>query len=127
LQHHHKKRWWRIVIFFFFSNIKNKVTPSHWKVLNGCYNFVLDLISIRDLHTKLWDSKVAGVPILGNFRDSHFGVPRQNDIWVLVPLPCIKYIIMGKVVASPNPGRDESCESVFIYCSSVHQKCPTMH
>jgi hypothetical protein len=90
----------------------------HWKVLNEGYNFALDLISIEDLHTKLWDSKVAGVSILGKFRDSHFGVPRQNGIWVLVPLPCTKYTIMGKVVASPNSGCGESCESVFVCCLS---------
>jgi hypothetical protein len=37
----------------------------HWKVLNEGYNFAVDFISIGDLHTKLWDSKVAGVLILG--------------------------------------------------------------
>ncbi len=36
----------------------------HWKALNEGYNFVLDVISIRSLHTKLWGPKVAGVPIL---------------------------------------------------------------
>jgi hypothetical protein len=36
----------------------------HWKAVNKGYNFVLDLTSIRVLHTKLWASKVAGVPIL---------------------------------------------------------------
>jgi hypothetical protein len=29
------------------------------------YNFDLDLISIRGLHTKLWGPKVTGVPTLG--------------------------------------------------------------
>jgi len=37
---------------------------------------------------------------LWEFWDSHLGVPRQNDIWVLVPLLSTKYIIRGKVVAS---------------------------
>jgi hypothetical protein len=32
------------------------------------YNFALDLISIRDLHTKLWGPKVAEVPTLGILR-----------------------------------------------------------
>jgi hypothetical protein len=36
----------------------------HWKVLNKGYNFVLDLISIRGLHTKLWGPKVTRVPTL---------------------------------------------------------------
>jgi hypothetical protein len=36
-----------------------------WKDLDEGYNFALDLISIRGLHTKLWASKVVGIPILG--------------------------------------------------------------
>jgi hypothetical protein len=36
-----------------------------WKALNEGYNFDLDLTSIKGLHAKLWDSKVARVPILG--------------------------------------------------------------
>jgi hypothetical protein len=36
-----------------------------WKTLDKGYNFALDLISIGGMHTKLWDSKVVGVPILG--------------------------------------------------------------
>jgi len=36
----------------------------HWKALNKCYNFVLYLISIEGLDTKLWGPKVAGVPTL---------------------------------------------------------------
>jgi hypothetical protein len=39
---------------------------------------------------------------LWEFRDSHLGVLRQNDIWVLVPSPGMKYFIRGKVVASPK-------------------------
>jgi hypothetical protein len=35
-----------------------------WKALNKGYNFALDLISIRGLHTKLWRPKVARVPTL---------------------------------------------------------------
>jgi hypothetical protein len=35
-----------------------------WKVLDEGYNFSLDITSIKGLHTKLWDSKVARVPIL---------------------------------------------------------------
>jgi hypothetical protein len=36
----------------------------HWKVLDEGYNFVLDLISIRGLHTKLWEPKVTKVSTL---------------------------------------------------------------
>jgi len=32
-----------------------------WKALDESYNFVLDLISIKGLHTKLWGPKVVGV------------------------------------------------------------------
>jgi hypothetical protein len=35
-----------------------------WKALNEGYNFGLDLVSIRGLHTKLWSTKVVGVPTL---------------------------------------------------------------
>ncbi len=63
-----------------------------WKALNEGYNFVVDLTSIEGLHTKLWVSKVAGVPI--------FGIPGQNDIWVLALWLGIENIIRGKVVAS---------------------------
>jgi hypothetical protein len=37
----------------------------HWKTFDESYNFALHFISIRGLHTKLWASKVAGVPTLG--------------------------------------------------------------
>jgi hypothetical protein len=36
----------------------------YWKNIDKGYNFALDLISIGGLHTKLWDPKVAKVPIL---------------------------------------------------------------
>jgi hypothetical protein len=62
-----------------------------WKDLDKGYNFALDLISIKGLHTKLWASKVTGV--LG-----------PNAIWMLVLWPDTKYTIRGKVVASPKSG-----------------------
>jgi len=71
----------------------------HCKALNEGYNFYLNIISIGGLSTKLWASKVTGVPTLGIW-DSHLGVPKQNDIWVLVPWPGTKHTIRGKVVAS---------------------------
>jgi len=36
-----------------------------WKALDEGYNFASDLIAIGGLHTKLWGSKVAGIPISG--------------------------------------------------------------
>jgi len=35
----------------------------HWKDLDKGYNFLLYITSIEGLHTKLWASKVAGVPL----------------------------------------------------------------
>ncbi len=40
----------------------------YWKAPDKGYNFALDLISIRDLHTKLCGPKVEGIPILGILR-----------------------------------------------------------
>jgi hypothetical protein len=36
----------------------------HWKALDKGYNFVLNLISIGGLHTKLWCPKVVEIPTL---------------------------------------------------------------
>ncbi len=60
---------------------------------------------------------------LREFWDSDLRVPRQNDIWVLVPWLGTKYTIRGKVVASLSLGCGEFCEPMFAYSSSVHQKC----
>ncbi len=38
-------------------------------------------------------------PNFENFGTPNLGVSRQNDIWVLVPWPCIENTIRGKVVA----------------------------
>jgi len=46
----------------------NGIPHTIKKALDEGYGFVLDLISIRGLHTKLWDSKIKGVPILGMTR-----------------------------------------------------------
>jgi hypothetical protein len=40
------------------------LATCHWKALDEGYNFSLDLISIRCLHTKLWAPKVARVTTL---------------------------------------------------------------
>jgi hypothetical protein len=36
-----------------------------WKFLDEGNNFALNLISIRDLHRKLWAPKIVGIPIVG--------------------------------------------------------------
>jgi len=49
----------------------------HCKALNEGYNFALDFISIRGLHTKLWGFKVAEVPILA-ILGLPFGSPKTK-------------------------------------------------
>jgi hypothetical protein len=87
------------------------------KDFNESYKFALDLISIRSLHAKLWAPK-SQESHLWEFQDSHLGVSGQNDIWVLVLWLNTKYIIRGKVVASPSLGCGEYCEFEFAHGSS---------
>ncbi len=49
-----------------------------WKALDESYNFVLDRITIRGLLTKLWGSKVAGVPF-GAISGFPFGSLGKNS------------------------------------------------
>jgi hypothetical protein len=75
----------------------------HWKAFDKGYNFGLDLISIRGLHTKLGPRKVARVLTL---RISGLPLATPGTKWhlVLVMWPNTKYIIRGKVVASLKYG-----------------------
>jgi hypothetical protein len=71
----------------------------HWKSLNKGYNFASNLISIKDLHTKLWDPKVTRVPTLA-ILGLPFGSPRTKchlDVGLME-----RHIVYykGKVVAS---------------------------
>jgi hypothetical protein len=75
----------------------------HWKAFNEGYNFASNLISIKGLHTKLWASKVMGIPISGTSR-LLFGSLRPNDIWVSILWLGIENTIKGKIVASPKSG-----------------------
>ncbi len=45
-----------------------------WKALDEGYNFALDLISIRGLHTKIWGPQ--------SRRNPNLGVLGQNAIWM---------------------------------------------
>jgi hypothetical protein len=62
---------------FDFRSCKWRVT-YRWKTLDKEYNFVLDLISIGGLHTKLWDPKVARVPTLA-ISGLPFGSPKTKN------------------------------------------------
>jgi hypothetical protein len=94
--------------------------PYHWKTLNERST------SIRGLHTKLWAPKLWESQFQ-EFQNSHFGVPGQNDIWVLAPWLGTENIIRGKVVASPNFGSWwvlwVHVYSWFIYTPKVLQVC----
>jgi hypothetical protein len=63
----------------------------HWKALKESYKFALDLIPIGNLNKKLWTAKVSGIP-------------EKIAIWMWVRQSNAKYIIWGKVVASPESG-----------------------
>jgi hypothetical protein len=74
-----------------------------WKALNEDSNFASDLIAIKGLHTKLWGSKVMGIPTLAILglplrspeTKSHLDVGSWRGI---------TYTIRGKVVVSPKSG-----------------------
>jgi len=96
-----------------------------WKALNKGYNFALDLISIKGLHTKLWASKIARVTNVGISR-LPFGSPRTK--WHLGASPMAWHIIYYKGEGDgfpPSPSCAKSCESMFTRGSFVHQNAPT--
>jgi hypothetical protein len=68
-----------------------------WKALDKGYNFALNLISIEDLHTKLWGPKIMRIPTL-----AISGLPGQKAIWMWASWRGTEYTIRGKVVASPK-------------------------
>ncbi len=72
-----------------------------WKDFNEGYNFVLDFISIKGLHTKLWGPKVARVLTLAisGFPLGSPGTKSHLDVG-LVERHKVYY--KGKVVASPK-------------------------
>jgi len=72
-----------------------------WKAFDEDYNFVLNLILIRGLHTKLWVLK-SWESQLWEFRNSHLGISGQNAIWMRASWRGTKYTIRGKVVVSPK-------------------------
>jgi hypothetical protein len=63
---------------------------------------LLQTSSQSEVYTQSYEPPKSWKSQLWKFRNSHFGVPGQNDIWVLVPWLGTKYTIRGKVVASPK-------------------------
>jgi hypothetical protein len=64
---------------------------------------------------------------VGEFRDSHLRVPRQKAIWMWPLWRDAEYTIEGKVVASPNPGRGESCVSKLLVARPSTKSVLIMH
>jgi hypothetical protein len=108
-----------------------------WKALNKSYNFASKLISIRGLCTKLWASKVMGVPILGikgfplgsPWTKWHLGVGPMDrhieyykgegggflQVWAMVSLvnPCLP-------MARPCTKVPQLCTNQLIWFVQVH-------
>jgi hypothetical protein len=66
-----------------------------WKALNKGYNFVLDLIPIKGLHTKLWGPKftrISTLAILG----LPFGSPKTKSHWMWASWKGTEYTIKGR-------------------------------
>jgi hypothetical protein len=96
-----------------------------WKALNEGYNFASNLISIRDLHTKLWAPKISRVPTLGI---SEFWLGSLKTKWHLGASLMARHIIYYKGEGGgfpPSSGCGEFCESMFACGSFVHQSAPT--
>jgi len=72
-----------------------------WKSLNNGYNFASNLIS-SEVYKQCYEPPKSRESQLWEFRDSHFGVPKQNAIWMWALWRGTKYTIRGKVVASPK-------------------------
>jgi hypothetical protein len=81
-----------------------------WKALDQGYNFASDLIKIESLHLKLCAPKIVRVLTVGISRLA-LGSPETKCHLDVALWRTAENTIRGKVVASPSPGRDESCES----------------
>jgi hypothetical protein len=75
--------------------------------------------------SKSWESQLSG------FRDSRAGIPQESRerkaIWMWAPWRGPEYTIRGKVVASPSPGRGESCVSVLPVARPSTKGALSMH
>jgi hypothetical protein len=98
-----------------------------WKDLDKGYNFVLNLISIRGLHAKLWAAKVAGIPILAISR-LPVGSPGTKCHLNVGLMERHKVYYKGRRWwLPPSSGRGESCEfELSVACPST-KSAPIMH
>jgi hypothetical protein len=95
-----------------------------WKALDEGYNFALNLISMRSLHAKLWDPKVARVPTL-----TILGLPLRSprtkchlDVGLVE-----RHKIYYKGEGGGLPGHGESCGSKLPVALPSTKSAPTMH
>jgi hypothetical protein len=117
---------------------KSQESPSLSYVQVACHIFLESYqrglkLCFRPHLNQRSKNKVMGLqspwnPNFGKFRNSPLGVLGQNDICMLVPWPGIKYIIRGKVVASPQVRLMVNLVSL---CLLVARPCtknaPTLH
>ncbi len=92
-----------------------------WKVLDEGYNFVLNLTSIRDLRSRA--PKVMEVQTLRILR---LPLGSRRTKWHLGVSFMARHRVYYKGEGGglpPSSGHGESCESIFAYGSSVHQRC----
>jgi len=91
------------------------------------YNFVLDLISVGGLHTKLWGPKVAGVPTLA-ISKLPIGSPRTKRHLDVAFVERHRVYYKGEGGGFPQSlGRGESCESKLPVVRFNTQSASTMH
>jgi hypothetical protein len=103
------KERWRVKLPIWLWTTKSQESPwfpcvqmschiplkSSWQGLQLCFKPHLN----QRFSHKVMSPQICRTPNFGKM-----GVSRQNDIWVLVPWPCIEYTIKGKVVASLKSG-----------------------
>ncbi len=91
----------------------------HWRVIDKGYNFSWDLTSIRVMHTKLWASKVVGVPIL-EISGLPLGSPETK--WHLGVGPMAMHIVYYKGGGGDFP-QVWVVVSLVSPCLLVHLRC----
>jgi hypothetical protein len=80
-----------------------KHATYRWKALDEGYNFALDLIVIRGLHTKLCASKVAKVLVV-RISGLLLGSPKTKSHLDVAPMENCRVYYKGEGGASPKSG-----------------------
>jgi hypothetical protein len=129
---HFKHKLWpkemsKVKLAIWLSTIKSQESPDSlvckWratyccKALDESYNFALDFISIKGLHTKLWAPKVTRVPTLGI---SGFPLESFGTKWHLGAGPVAKHKVYYK-------GEDGGFPQVRVVVSLVSPSLPVAH